>query len=134
MILSQQIPGRLYFRIRDVAKIAGVEPHVLRFWETEFPVISPQKSPAGHRVYRRSDVESVLLVKQLLYVERLTIEGARKRLAELRKEGELKRTRESFIHDQETMVAKRERLEKLKALSQELKHLIDQPIDSIYKK
>lgn len=80
-----RIPERLFFRIRDVAKLVGVEPYVLRYWETEFPQVAPNKSAAGHRVYRRADVETILLIKKLLYTERYSIEGARKRLAELKK-------------------------------------------------
>src|SRR6185295_8266192 len=87
---SKAIPDRLYFRIGDVADLVGVKPYVLRYWETEFPMISPQKSASGQRVYRRSDVETVLLIKHLLYEERYSIDGARKRLRELRKDGGLK--------------------------------------------
>lgn len=85
-----QIPDRLYFRIGDVAEIVGVKPYVLRYWESEFPMISPEKSSTGQRVYRRGEVESLLLVKHLLYQERYSIEGARRRLRELRRDGELK--------------------------------------------
>src|ERR1700730_8061228 len=85
-----QIPDRLYFRIGDVADILGIKPYVLRYWESEFPMIAPQKSNTGQRVYRRSDVETVIMIKTLLYSERYSIEGARKRIRELRKEGELK--------------------------------------------
>lgn len=84
-----QIPDRMYFRIGDVAEIAGIKPYVLRFWEKEFEFLNPVKNGAGQRVYRRSEVESVLLIKKLLYTERLTIEGAKKRIRELRKEGKL---------------------------------------------
>jgi len=85
-----QIPDRLYFRIGDVADILGIKPYVLRYWESEFPMISPQKSNSGQRVYRRSDVETVLMIKHLLYEERYSIEGAKKRIKDLRREGELK--------------------------------------------
>ncbi len=88
------IPERLYFRIGDVSKISGVKPHVLRYWESEFPFISPEKSVTGQRVYRRKHVEAVLLIKRLLYSERYSIEGAKKRIRELRKVGELKNFRE----------------------------------------
>ncbi|MEO8125665.1 MAG: MerR family transcriptional regulator [Bryobacteraceae bacterium] len=77
---AAEIPDKLYFRIGDVSRLAGVEPHVLRFWETEFPKISPKKSGTGHRLYRRKDVEMVLEIKRLLYEKRFTIEGARKAL------------------------------------------------------
>ena len=84
-----QIPERLYFRIGDVADIAGVKTHVLRYWETEFSEIAPEKSSTGQRVYRRRDVETVLLIKKLLYSEKYSIDGARRKLRELRREGEL---------------------------------------------
>jgi DNA-binding transcriptional MerR regulator len=83
------IPDRMYFRIGDVAEIAGVQPYVLRFWEKEFSFLNPVKNNSGQRIYRRSDVESVLLIKRLLYQERYSIEGAKKRINELRKQGEL---------------------------------------------
>jgi DNA-binding transcriptional MerR regulator len=73
-----EIPNKLYFRIGDVAKLAGIKPYVLRFWETEFPGLGPKKSGTGHRLYRRKDVELVLEIKRLLYEKRYTIEGARK--------------------------------------------------------
>ena len=77
---SAGIPDKLYFRIGDVSRLAGVQPYVLRYWETEFPTISPKKSGTGHRLYRRKDVEMVLEIKRLLYDKRFTIEGARKAL------------------------------------------------------
>jgi DNA-binding transcriptional MerR regulator len=75
---AQEIPDKLYFRIGDVARLAGIKPYVLRFWETEFSGIGPKKSGTGHRLYRRKDVEMVLEIKRLLYDKRFTIEGARK--------------------------------------------------------
>lgn len=74
----QEIPDRLYFRIGDVARLAGVKPHVLRYWETEFTGIAPKKSGSSHRLYRRKDVVLILEIKHLLYEKRFTIEGARK--------------------------------------------------------
>ncbi len=71
---------KLYFRIGEVAEIVGVEPHVLRYWETEFRSIRPQKSSKGQRIYSRRDVEKLLNVKELLYTQGFTIAGARKRL------------------------------------------------------
>lgn len=78
--MSARIPDKLYFKIGEVARIVGVEPYVLRFWESEFPILSPQKAESGHRVYRRKDVETVMRIKELLYQKRYTIAGARKRL------------------------------------------------------
>ena len=80
-IAGLEIPNKLYFRIGEVAKLAGIKPYVLRFWETEFPALGPKKSGTGHRLYRRKDVELVLEIKRLLYEKRYTIEGARKTLA-----------------------------------------------------
>jgi DNA-binding transcriptional MerR regulator len=74
------IPEKLYFRIGEASRLIGVAPYVLRFWETEFPALAPKKSGAGHRFYRRKDVELLLEIKQLLYEKRYTIEGARKHL------------------------------------------------------
>ena len=73
-----EIPDKLYFRIGEVSRITGVKQYVLRFWESEFPGLGPKKSGAGHRLYRRKDVELVLEIKRLLYEKRFTIEGARK--------------------------------------------------------
>lgn len=82
--MQVEIPNRLFFRIGDVADILGVQPYVLRYWESQFRVIRPKKSQSGHRVYSKSDVEVALLVKRLLYEERYSIEGARKKLQELK--------------------------------------------------
>ncbi len=73
-----EIPNKLYFRIGEVARLAGIKPYVLRFWESEFNGLGPKKSGTGHRLYRRKDVEMVLEIKRLLYEKRFTIEGARK--------------------------------------------------------
>jgi len=75
---THEIPDKLYFRIGEVARLAGIKPYVLRFWETEFPSLGPRKSGTGHRLYRRKEVELVLEIKGLLYDKRFTIEGARK--------------------------------------------------------
>ena len=82
---AQEIPDKLYFRIGEVARLAGIKPYVLRFWETEFPTLGPKKSGTGHRLYRRKEVELVLEIKCLLYENRFTIEGARKFLETRRK-------------------------------------------------
>jgi DNA-binding transcriptional MerR regulator len=77
---SPEIPDKLYFKIGEVSELLGVEPYVLRYWETEFSVLSPKKSGTGHRLYRRKDVELLLRIKHLLYEKRFTIEGARQSL------------------------------------------------------
>jgi DNA-binding transcriptional MerR regulator len=79
---SLQLPSKLFFRIGEVARILGVPTHVLRFWETEFRSVRPQKSRAGQRVYSRKDVERLALIRRLLKEERYTIEGAKKHLRE----------------------------------------------------
>jgi DNA-binding transcriptional MerR regulator len=74
------IPDKLFFRIGEVAQLTGVAPYVLRYWESEFKLLRPRKSPAGQRVYRRGDIDLIFRIKQLLYEDRLTLEGAKKRL------------------------------------------------------
>ena len=71
-----------FYRIGDVSKIAALKPFVLRYWETEFPMLQPIKSPSGHRLYRQEDVDLVLKIKRLLYDEGFTIAGARRHLRE----------------------------------------------------
>ncbi|MBM4357617.1 MAG: MerR family transcriptional regulator [Deltaproteobacteria bacterium] len=75
-----QLPDKLYFRIGEVAEIVGVETHVLRYWETEFRSIRPEKSRKGQRIYSRRDVESLIKIKELLYGHRYTIAGAKRKL------------------------------------------------------
>ncbi len=85
------IPEKIYFKIGEVCEIVGVQAHVLRYWETEFPMLSPQKNRSGQRSYRRRDVEISLRIKQLLYDEMFTIAGARKKLqSEIREAPKLK--------------------------------------------
>ena len=79
-----EIPNKLFFKIGEVCDIVGVEPYVLRFWETEFPNLAPEKSKTGHRVYKKKDVENVLRIKELLYDRGFTIAGARKHLSRAR--------------------------------------------------
>ena len=85
------IPEKLYFKIGEVCDLVGVQAHVLRYWETEFPQLAPQKNRSGQRSYRRKDVEISLRIKELLYDDMYTIAGARKKLqAELREPPKLK--------------------------------------------
>lgn len=79
--------GKLFYRINEVAKITGLKPYVLRYWETEFPELAPAKDSSDQRRYRPADIEVIQTIRRLLYKERYTIEGARKRLKiELRNE------------------------------------------------
>ena len=75
-----ELPDKLYFKIGEVANLTGVKQHVLRYWESEFPSIRPQKSKTNQRLYKRRDVEAVLAVKYLLYDRKFTIEGAKNHL------------------------------------------------------
>lgn len=82
MSTLSRIPEKLFFKIGEVCELIKVQPHVLRYWETEFPMLAPQKNRAGQRVYRRKDVEMVLRIRDLLYEEKFTIAGAKKKLAD----------------------------------------------------
>ena len=84
--MATDIPDKQYFKIGEVAEIAGVEPYVLRYWETEFKSIRPEKTRSNQRLYRRRDVETVLTIKHLLYDEGFRIDGAKRRLRELANE------------------------------------------------
>jgi DNA-binding transcriptional MerR regulator len=76
-------PEKRYYKIGEVARITGVKPHVLRYWESEFRWMAPQKSRSKQRMYRRRDIDVVLLIRRLLHEERFTIAGARKKLGDL---------------------------------------------------
>ncbi len=78
------VPDKSLFRIGEVSRLTATKSFVLRYWETEFPMLQPVKSPSGHRLYRRQDIETVFEIKRLLYDEGFTIAGARKHLAEQR--------------------------------------------------
>ena len=97
------IPEKLFFKIGEVCELAGVQAHVLRYWESEFPMLAPQKNRAGQRVYRKRDVEIALRIKELLYEEQYTIAGAKKRLAnDLRAGGKFKVSSEDNGEDSST--------------------------------
>lgn len=131
--ISASIPDKLFFRIGDVADIVGVKPYVLRFWETEFPMVSPQKSATGQRVYRRSDVEHLLMVKHLLYKERYSIEGARKRLRELRKEGDLQSYKEDTLYGGRATLQLQQTIRQALGKVQELDRMLRRPVREIFK-
>src|SRR6476469_1259953 len=86
------IPDKLFFKIGEVCDLVGVQAHVLRYWETEFPMLSPQKNQSGQRSYRKRDVEIALKIKQLLYKEMFTIAGARKKLQSDSRQGSQAKT------------------------------------------
>ena len=111
------IPEKLFFKIGEVADVAGVRTSVLRFWETEFPFLKPMKSSSGQRLYSKYEVELVLQVKHLLYDEKFTIEGVKKRITA---RGKLIKT-----EDLVDSVAAADYSEVLKAVRTELKVLRD---------
>lgn len=86
MAAPARLPDKIYFKIGEVSEIVGVEPYVLRYWETEFDLLKPSKAPSRHRLYKKRDVELLLDIKRLLYAEGFTIDGARKKLKETKKE------------------------------------------------
>lgn len=76
-------PGKMYYSISEVSDMTGVKAHVLRYWESEFPTLRPKKNRAGNRNYRPKDIQAILVIRDLLYKEKFTISGARKKLAEV---------------------------------------------------
>jgi DNA-binding transcriptional MerR regulator len=84
--IARMIPDKMAFKIGEVAEIAGLKTYVLRYWESEFDALNPQKSAFNQRMYSRRDVETVLLIKKLLYEEKFSIAGAKKKIRELRRE------------------------------------------------
>ena len=84
---SREIPNKLYFKIGEVSQIVGVDPHVLRYWESEFTMIKPQRATSRQRLYRRVDIENLIRVRKLLYDQGFTIAGARQALKEEKKTG-----------------------------------------------
>ena len=136
-----EIPERSTFRIGDVADLIGVKPYVLRYWETEFPLISPQKSASGQRVYCKKDVEIVVMIKRLLYDERYSIEGARKRIRELSNQEEVGGS--SVENSQETLstvqvapttgLQNSESMAVLRCLVSKLNRLADVPIETLFR-
>jgi DNA-binding transcriptional MerR regulator len=95
-------PLQEFFSIGDVCQLTDLKPHVLRYWESQFRFLNPAKNRSGNRVYQRREIELIMLVKHLLYSEKYTIEGARKRIEEYRRTGELK-TEARFALQRETI-------------------------------
>ncbi len=97
--MNPVIPDKLFFKIGEVAQVAQVEQHVLRYWEEEFDTLKPEKNRAGQRLYKRKDVEMILEIKRLLYEEKFTIAGAKQKLREARKNGQTSpEEREKRLH------------------------------------
>ena len=108
-------PVQEFFSIGDVCALTDLKPHVLRYWESQFRFLNPAKNRSGNRVYQRREIELIMLVKHLLYTETYTIDGARQRLDEHRKTGELKREARRAL-DFETLESVEQELRSLLAL------------------
>ena len=89
MDMDEPIAKKAYYSIGEVCDLTGLKPHVLRYWETQFELLHPSKNRAGNRVFRPKEIELILLVKHLLYERKFTIDGARQRLLDMRKGGEI---------------------------------------------
>jgi DNA-binding transcriptional MerR regulator len=111
--MSAAEPVQEFFSIGEVCGLTDLKPHVLRYWESQFRFLNPAKNRSGNRVYQRREVELILLVKHLLYGEKYTIEGARQKVDEQRKGGELRTAARAALT-----------LETLEALETELRELL----------
>ena len=107
-------PVQEFFSIGDVCQLTDLKPHVLRYWESQFRFLNPAKNRSGNRVYQRREIELILLVKHLLYDEKYTIEGARRRIEEYRRTGELRGEARRALQ-----------LETIENLSNELRSILD---------
>jgi DNA-binding transcriptional MerR regulator len=111
--MSAAEPVQEFFSIGEVCEITDLKPHVLRYWESQFKFLNPAKNRSGNRVYQRKEIELILLVKHLLYTEKYTIEGARLKVEEHRKAGDLKTFARAALS-----------LETVESLERELKNLL----------
>lgn len=127
-VADTPIPDKLYFRIGDVAKLCGVEAYVLRFWESEFPQLKPNKSGTGQRLYRRRDVELALRIKQLLYADGYTIAGARQVFAAESREAKKAPSPEPQINKADSHITAENKLLALRAELKEILGLLSQPV------
>ncbi len=101
-------PVQEFFSIGDVCAITDLKPHVLRYWESQFRFLHPAKNRSGNRVYQRKEIELIMLVKQLLYAEKFTIDGARQKIDEYRKEGELRTVARTALDSQSVELMERD--------------------------
>ena len=107
---SRPLIRKEYYSISEVADLVGLPAHVLRYWESQFSVLSPSKNRSGNRVYQRKEIKLILLVKQLLHVEKYTVEGAKQRIDQLRKGGALQRETAHALDEQMVSVLREELL------------------------
>lgn len=106
--MSAKEPVQEFFSIGDVCGITDLKPHVLRYWESQFRFLHPAKNRSGNRVYQRKEIELIMLVKQLLYAEKFTIDGARQKIDEYRKEGELRTVARTALDSQSVELMERD--------------------------
>jgi DNA-binding transcriptional MerR regulator len=109
--MSSKEPVQEFFSIGDVCAITDLKPHVLRYWESQFRFLHPAKNRSGNRVYQRKEIELIMLVKQLLYAEKFTIDGARQKIDEYRKEGELRSVARTALDSQSVELMERDLME-----------------------
>lgn len=105
---SRPVVRKEYYSISEVADLVDLPAHVLRYWESQFSVLSPSKNRSGNRVYLRKEIKLILLVKQLLHVEKYTVEGAKQRLEQLRKGGDLQHSATRVLDEQMVAVLREE--------------------------
>jgi DNA-binding transcriptional MerR regulator len=110
---DEPIAKKAYYSIGEVCDLTGLKPHVLRYWESQFEVLHPSKNRAGNRVYRPKEIELILLVKHLLYEKKFTIDGARQKLKDMRKRGELREGSQEILTP-EFLSGMREELQRLR--------------------
>lgn len=122
---GSKIPDKTFFRIGEVARLLGVKTYVLRYWETEFPMVAPQKSSSNQRVYRRAEVETLFVIRKLLYEEKYSIAGARKRLGKWGKLGNGQK-------GEKDGASRAENLARLTELGNELEQLTRTPISRLF--
>jgi DNA-binding transcriptional MerR regulator len=118
-------PSKLYYKIGEVCEIVGVEAYVLRYWETEFPALSPPKNKGGQRTYRPKDIELLLAIRKLLYDDGFTIAGARKRLNQGTERTEAGRRRRAARPAQPPSRAPKERITQVRRELENILTLLD---------
>ena len=113
MDTDEPIAKKAYYSIGEVCDLTGLTAHVLRYWETQFEPLRPTKNRAGNRVFRAKEIELILLVKHLLYEKKFTIDGARQRLLDMRKGGEVLAVRRDMM-DREFLAGMKQELQQVK--------------------
>ena len=115
MDMDEPIAKKAYYSIGEVCDLTGLKPHVLRYWETQFELLHPTKNRAGNRVFRPKEIELILLVKHLLYEKKFTIDGARQRMLDMRKGGEIEEGGKSLV-DRDFLSSMKQELLQVKEL------------------